>query len=284
MYKNVKIGLALGGGAAKGSSHIGVLKVLEKNGIFPDYICGTSMGSIVGGLYASGMTTEQMEKELSTLKKSDLMDFSLLKIRRGGLLLGKKMQDTIEKYSKGAKIEDCKIPFSCVAVNLKDGTEQIFTSGILSEAITASCCVPVVFHPIKKDDMILVDGGLLNNVPCDVVKKQDVDFVIAVNCVGEREFTDEQLNSTLKILMAALDILLSKQARQKAEQYADYYISFHTNIGSTAYNSKDTQKAVLMGEMEAEEHMVELKKMLNKVNNKIKRKAKYAKLKELNKK
>lgn len=267
MFKNVRIGLALGGGGARGCAHIGVIKVLEKYNIFPDYICGTSMGSVVGSLYASGMSVNEMEQYAKKTKVLNLIDFNISAIKNG-LFIGNKMQKYIERFCKNLNIEDLKIPFSCVSTDLKTSKQYVFKSGKLSLAVRASSCVPGVFKPIKKDDMLLVDGGVINNVPCDIVKESGVDYVIGVDCIGKPDFKDKDFNSVFEILLTSFDIAQTELAHLKAKKNANFMLSFSTGIGASNYSKKWTEKAILVGELETEKVINKLLKSLEKVNQK----------------
>ncbi len=178
--KKIKIGLALGSGGAKGLSHIGVIKVLEKNNISIDYVAGSSIGALVGGAYAATKDIRKIEKVVldADLRKAfSLIDPAL----RSGLIGGKKVKDFIESQTKEKKIEDLLIPFSVVATDLKNGESVIIKKGDAAQAIRASISFPLVFKPIKIKKRVLGDGGLSLPVPVRVVKEMGADVVIAVN-------------------------------------------------------------------------------------------------------
>jgi len=178
----LKIGIALGGGAAYGLAHIGVLKVLEKNGIAPDIIAGTSVGALVGGLYASGCSVEEIETASKDFNWLDMVNFTLPK---DGLVSIEKLDRFIEKHSKARNIQDARKKFAVVAVNLMDAKEEVFYEGPMAALIRASCSLPGIFVPTFYKNRIYVDGGVLNNVPSDVVKKMGADIVIAVDVLAD---------------------------------------------------------------------------------------------------
>ena len=184
MKKKLKIGLALGSGAARGLAHIGVLKVLEENKIPIDLIAGTSIGALVGGAYAVGMSVDEMERiamEVDWKRLGRLMDFV---IPRAGFINGKKVKTFIKTLVKNKKIEELKIPFAAVATDIYTGEEVVIQQGLIVEAIRASASIPGIFTPVRNGGKILVDGGLVNPIPISVVKKMGADIIIAVNVIS----------------------------------------------------------------------------------------------------
>ncbi len=179
--KRPKIGLALGSGGARGLAHIGVIKVLEENNIPIDFIAGSSIGAMAGGLYAAGLTMKKIEEiALSTDWRrvfSVLSDPSLKK----GLIGGKKLKTFIESYIDGKKFEDCKIPFVAVATDLKTGEIVILDKGKIAQAVRASISIPLIFKPIEINGRTLADGGLSAPVPVEIARNMGADIVIAVN-------------------------------------------------------------------------------------------------------
>lgn len=175
-----KIGLALGSGGARGLAHIGVLKVFEENNIPIDFIAGSSIGALVGGLYVSGLDSEKLEE--IAIKNDWKKIFSLIdpKIRQG-FVGGEKIEAFIEKLLDGKSFEDCAIKFQTVATDLNNGEIVVFDKGKLSTAIRASISVPLAFKPVKVNDRFLVDGGLSVSVPSDIVRNMGADIVVAVN-------------------------------------------------------------------------------------------------------
>lgn len=180
----MKIGIALGGGAAYGLAHAGVLKVLEKNGIVPDIIVGTSVGSIIGGLYASGCTIEELEE---ACRDFDWMNAVRFTIPKEGLISFERLDEFINKHARVKRIEDTKIKFASIATNLVDDKLEILDSGPLAIAIRASCGLPGIFSPVEYNKKIFVDGGVMNNVPTDIVKQMGADFVLGVDVLAKSE-------------------------------------------------------------------------------------------------
>ena len=181
-----KVGLALGGGAARGLAHIGVLDVLQKEGIPIDMIAGTSAGAVVGAIYAWNQDTARIKKEaleVNWRKVAPLIDPSLPK---SGLIKGKKIKDLLASYIGGnIKFSDLKIPFACVATDIDTGEEVVIDQGSVPEALRASISIPGIFTVVKREGRYLVDGGLTNPVPVNVVKRMGADFIIAVNVIPD---------------------------------------------------------------------------------------------------
>jgi NTE family protein len=176
-----KIGLALGGGYARGLAHIGVLEVLEREGIPIDVIAGTSIGSVVGALYARETNATLVKKQALSLdwrRVATLIDpiFS-----RGGLLGGKRVIKLLQRFIGDIQFDELDIPLSCVATDLTTGEEVVLNEGSVIDAVRASISIPMIFSVVKKEGRYLVDGGLANQVPISVAKQMGADFVIAVD-------------------------------------------------------------------------------------------------------
>ncbi len=183
--KKPVIALVLGGGAARGWAHIGVIHELAEMGIRPDMIVGTSVGSIVGGAYASG-NLEQFEQWISGLGRVDIIRLLDAKMTGGGFLQGRSLMAAIEKRIGDPRIEDLEIPFACVATELDTGREVWLREGSLLDACRASIAMPGMFAPSRlQEDKLLVDGGLVNPVPVSLARAMGGDVVIAVNLNGD---------------------------------------------------------------------------------------------------
>lgn len=176
--KKLKLGLALGGGGARGVAHIGVIRAFEELGIEFDYVAGTSAGAVVGSLYAAGLTSLQMKDLALSLRTKD--------IRTSKLFFKPSKASTIstilkKAFEKDKTFEELEKPFCAVAVDIKTGEEQDLTCGSVATCVSGSCAVPGVFAPVTYENMHLVDGGLKNNVPADVVRKMGAEVVVAVD-------------------------------------------------------------------------------------------------------
>lgn len=180
LKRKKKIGLALGSGSARGWSHIGVIRALSDAGIKPDCIAGTSMGALVGSFYAAG-SIDELEEFARNFDWKQLSSFIDISLPRTGLIEGRKLSDFFHKHLKDMNIEDTDIPLATVATDLNTGTEVIIRKGSLIDAVRASISVPGVFTPVQLNNMLLVDGGLVNPVPVSVLKEMGADIVIAVD-------------------------------------------------------------------------------------------------------
>jgi len=186
LFRRPKVGLALSGGGARGLAHIGVLKVLEREGIPVDFLAGTSMGGIIAASYAAGLSPEFMAAEAQRMGQLrnliTLMDRSLPRL---GLFEGQKVQEYLAKHLGDITFDELKIPLALMAVDLETGEEVVLRTGRVVDAVRATISLPGVFAPFRLDGRLLVDGGILNNLPADVVREMGADVVIAVD-VGAR--------------------------------------------------------------------------------------------------
>jgi len=180
MTKTRKIGLALGSGSARGWSHIGVIQALREEGIPIDIVCGTSIGSVVGGALAAG-TLDQLDEWVRELSWSDVIGFMDVMFPRSGFIEGEKIINFFRKNFADPNIEDLYIPFAAVATDLMSGREIWLKKGSLMDAVRASISLPGIFAPFKQGGQWLVDGGLVNPVPVSLCRAMGADIVIAVN-------------------------------------------------------------------------------------------------------
>jgi NTE family protein len=290
-----KVGVVLSGGGAKGMAHIGVLKVLEKAGIPVDIVTGTSIGSIVGGLYAIGYNAHSLDSMVRTqdwtyviTDKEDLRRQSLLDRKKlntylfntgvtfgkrdrgaGGLIRGKNLAELFQKLFVGYTDsldfnKDLKIPFACVATNIMDNSEVVFHSGRLPQAIRASMSIPAAFSPVRIGDMVLVDGGLKNNYPVDVAREMGAEVIIGVTLNGKPK-TAEDITGTMKIVGQIIDVnCVNKYAENKA--LSDLWMNVDPHGYSTAsFTSEAIDSLVRYGEEEAMRHwdeIIALKKLI----------------------
>ena len=174
----IRIGIALGGGAAKGFAHIGVIKMLEANGFAPAVVSGTSAGSVVGALYASGMNAFEMQEKAVALDEAKIRD---LQLSSGGLVLGQKLEDYVNEQVRRKPLEQMAKPFVVVATRLEDGERTVFARGNTGQAVRASSSVPGVFQPVTIGKYHFVDGGIVSPVPVDAARQLGADIVVAVD-------------------------------------------------------------------------------------------------------
>lgn len=173
-----KVGIALSGGAVRGISHIGILKVLERENIPINFIAGTSIGALIGALYACGIKINEIEQMAKTAKWKELVDFT---IPKDGLIAGKKIENYIKNILPNKNFEELSIPLSIIATDLNSGEKVIFDRGNVINAIRASISVPGVFEPLIDNNSIFVDGSLVDPIPVDIVKSMGSEIVIAVD-------------------------------------------------------------------------------------------------------
>lgn len=220
--KNVKIGVALGGGGMCGVAHIGFLKSLEKHGIKIDYLAGTSMGSVIGGVYASGMKLDDIQQRFTSINKNDILDFNFFQVIKRGFFAGTKLDKLFETSCVKKDIEECDIKFLAYTVDLKTGKEFVFDKGKLSKAMRASSAIPGVFAPIEYEDKLLVDGGVIVNVPFKDLKDLGADIVIAVNCLNETAHK-EDIKNTFQILSRSFDIMQEIMCKNDKKLLSDKF-------------------------------------------------------------
>jgi NTE family protein len=240
----LKIGLALGGGAAKGFAHIGVIKMLEASGIHPDVVAGTSSGSVVGVLYASGMDAFALQETAFGLDEAKIRDVSLFS---GGLVQGQALQDYVNLLLHNQPIERLKLPFAAVSTELETGTRTVFVRGNAGQAVRASSSVPGVFAAVAIGGRHYVDGGLVSPVPVDAARQLGADFVIAVDISSRPSGSNPQ---GLVNIVGQTITIMGQHLGQPELARADVVIRPDLGgIGSTDFQQKD--QAILQGEKAA---------------------------------
>ena len=255
--KPIRIGLALGGGAARGFAHIGVIKVLEAQGIVPDYVAGTSAGAVVGALYAGGLNGFELQKTGLELDENTLADISF---PHRGILKGEALQDFVNRMVGRRPLEKLAKPFAAVATDLENGTMVAFRTGNTGMAVRASSAVPGVFKPVSIREREYVDGGLTSPVPVRALKAMGADFVIAVDVGNKPQWG--KTDSTLDVLLRTFTIMGNSIGRLEMED-ADLVIRPATpEVDSTDFNGRHA--AILAGERAASALLPELKARLAK--------------------
>ncbi|ADG05877.1 patatin-like phospholipase family protein [Kyrpidia tusciae] len=251
------IGLALGGGAVRGLAHIGVLKVLKRRGIPVDFIAGTSIGGAVGGLVAAGIDIEEIEDFILSRRWYRLVDVG---VGKGGILSGNRLRGALVELMKqkgldNMRIEQLPIPFRAVSVDLVTGKPFVWERGRLILAIRATTSIPGIFAPVAYKGMVLVDGGVLNNLPADLVRQAGVDRVIAVDV--EREHETREPRNMLEVLYRSYTIM-SVALRRSNLRYADLVL--RPEVGRIlALDVTKMKECVDAGEQEAERHIEEIR-------------------------
>lgn len=202
-----KIALVLGGGAARGFAHVGVIRVLEQEKIPIDLIVGTSVGSLIGAIYADTRSSFDLEFTAFKIEKEDIFDFSVFSSTTGPVK-GDRLEDFVQKKIKKANIEELAIPFVAVATNLNMGRQVVLDKGSIAKAVRASSAIPGVFTPLSYQNMTLVDGGVMNNVPVDVARAKGADLVIAVN-IG-KNVVNWNVTNIVDVTLQAVNIMANE--------------------------------------------------------------------------
>ncbi|WP_430392005.1 patatin-like phospholipase family protein [Dyella sp. 20L07] len=240
----LRIGLALGGGAAKGFAHIGVIKMLEANGIHPDVVSGTSAGSVVGALYASGMDPFQLQETAFAMDESRIRDVRLFS---GGVVQGQKLQDYVNQLVNNRPLDQMKIPFAVVSTQLETGQRTVFVRGNTGQAVRASSSVPGVFEPVEINGKHYVDGGVVSPVPVDAARQLGADVVIAVDISTKASGANPQ--GMINIVGQSISIMGQKLGEQELAR-ADVVIRPKVNqIGPADFEQKN--QAIMEGERAA---------------------------------
>lgn len=255
----VKIGLALGGGAARGFAHIGVIKVLEAQGIVPDIVVGTSAGSVVGALYAAGNNGFALQKMALEMEEGAISDWSVpLFSRSSGVLKGEALQNYVNKAVHNLPLEKMKIPFGAVATDLRTGTPMVFRKGNTGLAVRASSAVPSVFQPVQVGAHTYVDGGLVSPVPVRIAREMGADFVIAVNISSQPD--TQSASSSLEVLLQTFAIM-GQSINQYELKEADVVIK--PGLGTMkGADFAGRNLAILAGEQAALAQLAEIKQKL----------------------
>lgn len=289
-----KVGVVLSGGGAKGVAHIGALKVIEEAGIPIDYIVGTSMGSIIGGLYSIGYTPQQLDsmvrKQDWTFLLSDRVKRSSMSLNErersekyvlslpftkspkdvisGGFIKGQNLanlfSDLTVGYHDSIDFNKLPIPFACVSEDVVDGSEIVFHDGVLSTAMRASMAIPGVFTPVRLDSMVLIDGGLKNNYPVDVAKAMGAEIIIGVDVQNDLKKAG-QLSSASDILMQIVG-LTSQDNYKKNVAMTDTYIKVDVDgYSSASFTPAALDTLMHRGEEAAKDQWASLQSLKKKI-------------------
>lgn len=250
-----KIGLALGSGGLRGLAHVGVLRVLEREAIPVDYMAGCSIGSLIGALYASGLALDDIEKLAKHLKRRHWLDFVIPKM---GLFSGDRVLNMIQILTKKKTFDQLQIPLSVVATELHEGKEVVFDSGDVASAVRASVSVPGIFVPFEIDNMMLVDGAVLNPTPIDVVRKMGADIVIAVDLAHAGTICS--VTNIFDVIIQSIDIM-ERELMKTRETVGDVII--RPNVAHISPSSFDlTDECIALGEAAAMEMLPQIRLLM----------------------
>ena len=255
----VRIGLALGGGAARGFAHIGVIKALEAQGIVPDIVVGTSAGSVVGAMYAAGNNGFKLNRMALEMDEAAMSDWAIpLFAKSSGVLKGEAIQRYVNRVVRNVPIEKFPIAFGAVATDLNSGKPILFQRGNAGMAVRASSSVPGVFQPVKIGEHSYVDGGLVAPVPVRYAREMGADFVIAVNISADPDA--QPATSSLDVVLQTFSIMGQTINRLEMKD-ADVVIT--PSLGAMKGNDFNGRHlAILAGEQAASTAMPELREKL----------------------
>lgn len=244
VVRPLKIGLALGGGAARGFAHVGVIKALEARGIHADIVVGTSAGSVVGAMYASGLNGFQLNRLASTMDEASISDWTM-PFRSRGMLRGEALQSYVNKILKDRPIEQMPRQLGIVATDLQSGAPILFRRGNTGQAVRASSSVPGVFEPVHIGTRDYVDGGLVAPVPAEYARQMGADFVIAVDISANP--TAQATQGQFDILMQTFTIMGQSIKQYELEKNADVVIR-PSLAKMAASDFQGRNRAILAGE------------------------------------
>jgi NTE family protein len=272
--------LVLMGGGARGLAHVGVLRVLERSGLVPDVIAGTSMGALVGGLFAAGLSGAKLTEMLSGMDLDDaavraehrgpfkrsrnlfevvmLSDYKNRFFSRMGIDKG----DAIEAYLKSCvgavRIEDLPIKFVCNAVDLVSGREILFTRGKLSRALRSTMSLPLVFPPVRMGGMLLLDGGVLNSAPVEAARAAGAEIAVLVDIHRPlKRMPREKVKSPFQIVQRTIEVASAASFEERA-RHADFVLRIPVDLGVLSFS--EPRRIAMRGERLAAAHLDELKK------------------------
>jgi NTE family protein len=218
-----KVALVLGGGAARGFAHIGVIRALEREKVPIDLIVGTSVGSLIGAIYAADRNSFDLEWTAFLLEKDSIFDFGIMSAISGmGAAKGDKLEEFVRTKVPIANIEDLRIPFAAVATDLNRGNRVVLDKGPVARAVRASSAIPGVFPPVQHQDKLLVDGGVIDNVPVSVAREKGVDLVIAVD-IGQ-QVINFNITNVLDVMLQSISIMAAENAKVRKKD-ADVLIA-----------------------------------------------------------
>ncbi len=286
MNASKKWALVLMGGGARGLAHVGVLRVLEKEGLVPDVIAGTSMGALVGGLFAAGLSGDKLTKMLDGLgldaaadrarrrgplrRSRNLFEYLLLSDYRNRIFskIGVDKGDAIEAYLKGCvggvRIEDLPIKFVCNAVDLVSGREVLFTRGKLHRALRATMSLPLVFAPVRMGGRLLLDGGILNSAPVEAARAAGAEVAVLVDVHRPlKRMPREKIRTTFQILQRTIEVASAASFEERA-RHADLVLRVPVDLGVLSFS--EPGRIALKGERVARANLAAVRQAVFNTN------------------
>jgi NTE family protein len=252
-----RVGLVLSGGASRGFAHVGVIKVLEEEGIPIDIVVGTSAGSLTGAMYAHYADADILEKKAREMEVDDIFDFSIISIGLG-VVKGERILKFVEKNIGVKNIEELKIPFAAVATDIYTGDRVVFKRGSISTAVRASSAIPGVFKPVSVGQRLLVDGGVVDNLPIDVARSMGADIVIAVDISSKS--TNYRINTVVDVILQTINIMGSEINKYKVKDSDVVIRPDVSGVGMIDFSKKDY--LFLQGERAARKAIPEIRRAM----------------------
>jgi len=247
-----QIALVLGGGAARGFAHVGVIRALEQEKIPVDLIVGTSVGSLIGAIYAHDRNSFELEWTAFSLEKDQIFDYGLLNALTGmGLAKGEKLEAFVKSKVPVANIEELQIPYAAVATDLNRGMKIVLDKGSVAKAVRASSAIPGVFQPVEHQGKLLVDGGVIDNVPVSVAREKGADIVIAVD-IGQ-QVNNFNISNVIDVMLQAITIMGAENAGVRKRE-ADILIA--PQIGDVGMLDFTQKKRCMQAGIEATHKMI----------------------------
>jgi NTE family protein len=230
-----KIALVLGGGAARGLAHVGVIRVLEQEKIPIQMIVGTSVGSLIGALYAADPNSLNLEWLAFSIEREDIFDYSVVYSKMGPVL-GDRLEKFVQTKAKVKNLEQMKIPFYPVATDLNTGQTWVFEKGSVARAVRASSSIPGIFQPVEINGRTYVDGGVTDNLPVDIARSKGADIIIAVNI--QKKIDNPQINSLIDVILQSINIMGRELVIYKCRQYDVLIEPAVGDVGLTDFSQK----------------------------------------------
>jgi NTE family protein len=255
--RNPKIGLALSGGSILGAAHIGALMVLEREGIHPSFVAGTSAGALVGATYCAGVPLETLSALFLSMKWPTLIKPNLL--HSLALFDTTPMEDYIRKNIGDCNFEDLKIPFAAVACDIQTGERIVLNKGPMASAVRASASIPGFFSPVEIDNRLLVDGGTVDNFPVQLVKDMGAEYIIGIN-LSRSQSSAHRPTNPIEVFMDMINIMQARSAVADASE-CDCYIRPNVRQFSS-WTFSDAAKILEEGKIATEAAIPQLKKDL----------------------
>jgi NTE family protein len=256
-----KIALVLGGGAARGFAHIGVIRALEQEKIPIDMIIGTSVGSLIGAIYAADLNSFELEWTAFSLEKEHLFDFAMFAAFTSmGPVKGDKLEEFVKAKVPVTNIEELKLPFAAVATDLNRGTRVVLDQGPVAKAVRASSASPGVFNPVEHQGRLLVDGGVVDNIPISVARAMGADIVIAVDI--SENVINFNISNLIDVMLQSVNIMFRENVSFKKKD-ADVLIAPAVgNVGTMDFTQK--KRCMQAGIEAAQKSMPEIREKIEK--------------------